>query len=168
MLPAPVPGPEFGGVLVGGETGVGAGQQLQAQGEHASPETHAGHAQPQPPPPPPCTGFICTQRPLAGHGSVKHAMPSSTHPQVSAVSAAHDLGSVCAAQESAAGGGDGGVGQSHGAHAVFGGHAGQAQVGGELPVAVPLLAVPLLALPLPVTPAPTPACSHAHSQGGQV
>jgi len=104
MLPAPVPGPELGGVLSGGETGVGAGQQLHAQGGHASPETQAGHAQPQPPPPPPGTGFICTQRPLGGHGSVKHAMPSSTHPQVSAVSAAHDVGSVCAAQESAAGG----------------------------------------------------------------
>lgn len=99
---------------------------------------------------------------------MKHAMPSSTHPQMSAVSAAHDTGSVCAAQESAAGGGDGGVGQSHGAHAVFGGHAGQAQLGGELPVAVPLVVLPLLALPLPVTPTPTPASPHAHSHGAHV
>jgi len=67
---------------------------LQAQGGQVWPETQAGQAQPQPPLPPPGTGFISTQRPLGGHGAVTHAIPSSTHPQASAVSALQDCASA--------------------------------------------------------------------------
>jgi hypothetical protein len=77
---------------------------LQEHGGQVSPETHAGHAQPQPPLPPPGTGFISTQRPLGGQGSVKHATPISTHAHMLAASPRQDWASVCPAQASGGGG----------------------------------------------------------------
>jgi hypothetical protein len=68
--------------------------RVAGAGGQVSPETQAGHAQPQPQLPPPGTGFISTQRPLGGHGAVTQAMPSSIHPQASAVSALQESGSV--------------------------------------------------------------------------
>jgi len=124
---------------------------------------HAGHAHPQPPLPPPGTGFIPTHRPFGGHGSVKHAIPSSTQPHKSALSALQLSASVKLAHGSVLGGGGGVTGQSQGAHAVLGGQTGHAQVGDE---GAPPLALPPLAVPVPVTPTvPTP---QAQSHGGQV
>jgi hypothetical protein len=202
-------------VPCGGETGAGSGQQVQLQGGHVSPETHAGHAQPQPPPPLPGTGVIATQRPLGGHGSVEHPIPSEIHEQACAVSAQQDWRSVCSAQAPAGGGsgacwqtperhgcpsmqgmpsayhvqrsdvsaeqlcesvnavhgsvlggGAGGAPQSHGAHAVFGGQAGQVHVGTD--VEVPLLVLPPVLVPVPVPATPTVPAPHAQSHGLQV
>jgi hypothetical protein len=68
------------------------------------------------------------------------------------------------------GGGEGGTGQSQGAHAVFGGHAGHVHAGDDVAplLELPLLAVPLFAVPEPVLPAPTAPVPHAQSHGGQV
>jgi hypothetical protein len=98
--------------VVAGSGGSGFGwgggvvpQQSQAQGGQVWPATQAGQAQAQPvPPPPPPGGFIWVQAPV-GHGVVMHWIPSSIQPQPSAVSAAHDLTSLCAAQGSGGGSG---------------------------------------------------------------
>jgi hypothetical protein len=82
------------GLPCGAGVGVGSGQQVQLQGGQVSPDTHAAHAQPQPPPSLPGTGVIATQRPLGGHGSVEHPIPSETHEQACAVSAQQDARSV--------------------------------------------------------------------------
>jgi hypothetical protein len=92
-------------------------------------------------------------------------MPSAYQLQRSAVSARQVSASVKAAHGSVLGGGEGGTGQSQGAHAVFGGHVGHVHAGDEV---APLLELPLLAVPIPVLPAPTAPVPHAQSHGGQV
>ncbi len=126
----------------------GAEQQSHVQAGQLAPAGQAGHAQAQPPPPvPPSTGWLIRTQVPEGQGVVKQAIASCTQAHESALSPAHDVASVWAAQ------GSGGAVQSHGAHAVPAGQAGQLHVTGadvdpELVVALPaaLVAAPVVAL----------------------
>jgi hypothetical protein len=153
--------------------GGGAAQQLQAQGGQLWPAAQAGQAQAHPPPPLPGTGLVWVQTPV-GQGVVTQAMPSSTQPQASAVSARHAPWSVKAAQGSAGtgAGGSGGVAQSHGGQALPAGQAGQVQAvlgvgAGAEPTVVVVTgsAVPLPVVPAPVTP--TAPLLQPQEHGGQ-
>jgi hypothetical protein len=124
---------------------------LHVHAGQVAPAGQAGQAQPQPPLPEPLPASTVTRaHEPVGHGVVKHSMVSAVQPHASAVSATQDLASVYAVQ-----GSGGGVAQSQGAQAEFGGQAGQAQTGidGELDV-VPGLVVAGPVVPVPVVPVP--------------
>ena len=138
--------------VTGDPAGVGAGQQLHAQGGQVSPGAQAGQAQAHPPPEPlpASTGVpdVCCAQVPVGHGVVMHSMLSEVQPQASEVSAVQEVTSVCAVQGSAGCV----VPQPHGAQAAPAGQAGQPQT---IPGAEPVL--PVLVTAPEVPPAPEEA-----------
>jgi hypothetical protein len=119
-------------------------QQLHVHAGQVAPAGQAGQAQAQPPPPEPLPASAATRaHEPVGHGVVKHWMVSAVQPHASAVSATQDLTSVYPVQ-----GSGGGVAQSQGAQAEFGGQAGQAQIGIDVVVPALVVAGPVVPLPL--------------------